>query len=71
MISGSIPTEFGNLELITQLRLNDNRLTGEVPDELGQLETLGKCMHSYFPGVTACGSAILMFEKCRGDFLGR
>ncbi len=39
-LSGSIPSELGDLLGLTRLDLSDNDLTGEIPRELGQPENL-------------------------------
>ena len=42
MISGTIPPQLGNLGALTELRLDTNRLVGEIPDALGGLVSLRK-----------------------------
>ena len=39
-LSGSIPSELGNLTELTTLRLYNNSLTGSIPSELGNLTEL-------------------------------
>ncbi len=39
-LTGSIPTELGNLSNLEDLRLNFNQLTGSIPTELGNLSNL-------------------------------
>ena len=39
-ITGSIPTELGNLTALTELNLSDNDLTGSIPSQLGKLIAL-------------------------------
>jgi hypothetical protein len=39
-LSGSIPTEIGNLTNLTQLRLHHNSLSGSIPTEIGNLTNL-------------------------------
>ncbi len=39
-LTGSIPTELGNLSNLEDLRLNYNQLTGSIPTELGNLSNL-------------------------------
>ncbi|XP_027175954.1 MDIS1-interacting receptor like kinase 2-like [Coffea eugenioides] len=39
-ISGSIPSEIGNLKILEHLVLRSNRLTGQIPPTLGNLTTL-------------------------------
>ena len=39
-LSGSIPSELGNLTNLTGLYLNDNSLSGSIPSELGNLTNL-------------------------------
>ena len=39
-VSGSIPSEIGNLTNLTGLNLGYNELTGEIPPEIGQLTSL-------------------------------
>ena len=40
-LTGSIPTELGNLTILTTLYLDNNQLTGSIPTELGNLATCG------------------------------
>ncbi|KAL4273963.1 hypothetical protein GQ457_13G004660 [Hibiscus cannabinus] len=39
-IRGSIPSEFGNLSSLIDIRLNGNKLTGSIPASIGGLEKL-------------------------------
>jgi Leucine-rich repeat (LRR) protein len=39
-LTGTIPTELGNLSNLTTLYLYDNELTGSIPTELGNLSNL-------------------------------
>ncbi|MEN8218853.1 MAG: Calx-beta domain-containing protein, partial [Pseudomonadota bacterium] len=39
-LTGSIPTEMGNLSNLTRLDLGDNSLTGSIPTEMGNLTNL-------------------------------
>lgn len=39
-LSGSIPSELGNLNGLVKLSLNDNQLSGPIPGELGHLKQL-------------------------------
>jgi len=39
-LTGSIPTEIGNFEIIEELEMNYNTLSGSLPTELGNLEAL-------------------------------
>ena len=39
-LSGSIPSELGNLANLESLWLNDNQLSGSIPSELGNLDNL-------------------------------
>ena len=36
-VTGSIPAQFGNLTMLTELSLQGNRLTGSIPPDLGNL----------------------------------
>jgi Leucine-rich repeat (LRR) protein len=45
-LTGSIPTEIGNLSNLGYLYLNNNELTGTIPTELGNLSNL-KYLHLY------------------------
>lgn len=40
MLSSSISPSIGNLQKLTELRLYDNRFTGELPSHLGSLSRL-------------------------------
>jgi Leucine-rich repeat (LRR) protein len=35
-LEGNIPTAFGKLEDITELKLNENKFNGQIPTELGR-----------------------------------
>ena len=39
-VTGSIPSELGNLKKLERLGLFDNHLRGSIPPELGQLTNL-------------------------------
>ena len=39
-MTGTIPTELGNLTSLAILNLSANQLTGEIPAELGRLDKL-------------------------------
>ena len=39
-LSGSIPSELGNLDNLQALGLHDNQLSGSIPSELGNLDNL-------------------------------
>ena len=39
-LTGSIPTEIGNLTKLTKLILSNNEFTGEIPSEIGNLTNL-------------------------------
>jgi hypothetical protein len=41
-LSGTLPSEFGNLKNLEELILNDNDLSGTIPTELAGLSKLGK-----------------------------
>ena len=40
VISGTIPTEFGDLQVIKRIFLESNRFSGSIPSELGSLDDL-------------------------------
>ena len=48
MITGTIPTEIGNLNTLRILYLHNNRITGTVPTEIGNLENLGMLLYKSF-----------------------
>ena len=39
-LSGTIPTEIGNLKELTQIYLDNNKLSGSIPTEIGNLKNL-------------------------------
>lgn len=39
-LTGFIPSEFGQVENLTEIQLGGNQLTGVIPTELGQIDTL-------------------------------
>ncbi|XVF83237.1 hypothetical protein PTKIN_Ptkin16aG0118300 [Pterospermum kingtungense] len=41
-ISGSIPTEIGNLVKLTHIRIYDSSLTGNIPTSIGKLQNVGQ-----------------------------
>ena len=41
-LTGTVPTEMGNLNALAQLWLEDNPLTGTIPSEMGKMTSLGK-----------------------------
>jgi hypothetical protein len=43
-LTGTIPTEIGNMIDLTFLLLHNNQLVGEVPTELGYATPLSKCL---------------------------
>ena len=45
-LSGSLPSEIGNLTKLENLRVEENALTGMLPIELGDLTKLGKAQKS-------------------------
>ena len=45
-LTGSIPTEFGNLEALTSLSMDNNLLTGTLPSQLGLLSNVGALLLS-------------------------
>ncbi|VFQ80781.1 unnamed protein product [Cuscuta campestris] len=42
-LTGLIPRNLGNLQLLESLYLNDNQLTGEIPGSIGELMSLSVC----------------------------
>lgn len=46
-LSGSLPTEIGNLVDVTYMRLNNNSLTGSIPTSIGNLAKLRSLFLSY------------------------
>ncbi|CAH9091047.1 unnamed protein product [Cuscuta epithymum] len=42
-LTGSIPGNLGNLQMLESLYLNDNQLTGEIPGSIGDLKSLSVC----------------------------
>ena len=56
---GPISTGIGNLKKLSQLLLNNNPLTGELPTEIGQCEELGKCY-----GSLCCWDILLLSSFC-------
>ena len=44
-LSGSIPSELGNLAYLQELWLHDNQLSGSIPSELGNLDNLEYLYH--------------------------
>jgi len=66
---GSIPTEIGTLKSLRMLDLKDNEISGDIPDEVGQLENLGESISATFIGwipaykhVCAYSSSFLLFR---------
>eukprot|EP00980_Cylindrotheca_fusiformis_P030939 scaffold25662_cov103-Cylindrotheca_fusiformis.AAC.1 len=52
-LSGTIPSEIGHLQQLTDLRLSRNiGLTGNVPMEVGELELIRQ---AYFQGTSLTG----------------
>jgi len=46
-LTGSIPSEIGNLTNLTELKIRYNQLTGSIPSEIGNLTNLKKLYLSY------------------------
>jgi hypothetical protein len=44
-LTGTIPSEIGNLVNLKDLRLGENELTGRLPVEIARLSNLGECFH--------------------------
>lgn len=42
MISGSLPKEISNLSSLRELWLGENNITGSIPDNIGDMKSLGK-----------------------------
>ena len=49
-LTGSIPSELGNLDNLVVLALHSNQLTGSIPSELGNLDNLVTAVPSAAPG---------------------
>ncbi len=74
-LSGSIPSELGDLLGLTRLDLSDNDLTGEIPRELGQPENLEElrlsgnnltgCIPEALEGVSTNDLSSLGLPYCR------
>ncbi|KAI8571971.1 hypothetical protein RHMOL_Rhmol01G0162500 [Rhododendron molle] len=47
LLTGSLPVEFSELHNLSALELYQNRFSGPIPPELGQLRNLDN--HYYFP----------------------
>jgi len=59
-LTGSIPTELGNLTQLTRLNLSANKLTGSIPTELGNLTQLTKI---YLYNNQLCGEIPVELKK--------
>ena len=76
-MSGSIPTELGNLEKLERLWLSENDLAGEIPEGLGNLvhlvewrlagNDLTGCVPAGLAAVEDSDLDQLGLEVCRGE----
>ena len=44
MFSGTLPSEIGNLSLLSDFHLGTNKISGAIPDEVADLSDLGKLL---------------------------